>query len=266
MSLCVVKTNTQLLGDLIGWGYQPLAVAGETKRPVRSDWQSAAVSLDEVLGEGTKSFGLRLGDNGLHALKFDPSCSANPPRVISDAQKALAKGTRFFGKVIAQTMASGGVHIFYRTDSSLYPQLVSLSDQGQPLFSLMGKGEFVEITDHARFSRLEDLPLLSAEDERYLLSIAVAFDQSVLGSQTLTDFDSANSCCAILEANGWRTMAEEDLWFELEPVDQISKAAHLTVSKLTNRAFAWAGSASLPALQSMTPSSLPCYLKHRGDW
>lgn len=258
--------HTQLLGDLIGWGYQPLAVAGETKRPVRSDWQSASVSLDEVLRERTKSFGLRLGDNGLHALKFDPSCSANPQGVISEAQKALTKGKKFFGKAIAQTMASGGVHIFYRTDSSLYPQLVSLSDQGQPLFSLMGKGEFVEITDHSRFSRLGDLPLLSAEDERYLLSIAVAFDESVHRSQSLPDFDSTNSCCAILESNGWLITTEEDLWYELKLVDQESTAAHITVSKMTNRAFAWAGSASLPALQSLSPSSLTCYLKHRGDW
>ena len=61
-----------MLGDLIGWGYQPLAVAGETKRPVHSDWQTATLSLDEVLREGSSTFGLRLGDKGLYVLEFNP--------------------------------------------------------------------------------------------------------------------------------------------------------------------------------------------------
>lgn len=258
--------NKQLLGDLIRWGYQPLAVAGETKRPVRSDWQFASVSLEELLREGSSTFGLRLGDKGLCVLEFNPQSSSDPETALSDTQKVYFKDQFFSGKAIACKLTSGSVHIFYRTDTPLYPRLVSTGDQGEPLFKLLGKGDYVEIENLAKFSSLNDLPVLSADDERYLLSIAVAFDQSALVGQSKSDYDSANNCREILEANGWRTSAECDLWYELEPEEQESNGAHITVSKLTNRAFAWSGSASLPALQSMTPSSLTCYLKHRGDW
>ncbi len=258
--------ENQIVGDLIRWGYQPLAVASDTKRPVRSDWQSASISKEDVLQDGTQSFAIRLGDKGLSVLEFNPQNSTDPELMLAKTQDAYFKDQLFKGKAITCKSVSGTVHIFYRTDTPLHPRLVSTCDQGKPLFKFLGKGNYIEIDDLAKFSSLRDLPLLSAEDERYLLSIAVAFDQSVLGSQSSPDFDSANNCLTILEANGWRTMAEYDMWYELEAENQESKGAHLIVLKLTNRAFAWSSSASLPALQSMTPSSLTCYLKHRGDW
>jgi hypothetical protein len=261
-----MKINNQIVGDLIRWGYQPLAVASDTKRPVRSDWQTATFSIDEVLREGSSTFGLRLGDKGLCILEFSPQNSSDPELIFSKTKGAYFKDHLFKGKAITCTSVSGIVHIIYRTDNFLQSKLVSMTDQGKPLFTLKGEGDFIEMEDISKFSGLRDLPLLSAEDERYLLSIAVAFDQSVLGSQSSPDFDSVNNCLAILEASGWRTSAEYDLWYELEPEDQESNDARLTVSKFTNRAFAWSGSASLPANQSMTPSSLTCYLKHRGDW
>lgn len=259
--------DSQIVGGLISWGYQPLAVAGETKRPIHSKWQSSSFSEEEVLRSNPSMIALRMGDNGLQAIDVDIKNAEDPQGFLQEFREACRASPIPWNKIIQQTTMSGGVHLVYRTDKPKGNRKLSSTADGKVLVETRGVGGCIVLYNLERFAALEALPVLSGEEEQALLSIAVAFDRSKSPKRIeFKDYNDTYSCVDILEAEGWRVVGENDIWYEVLRPGNTTSTSSGKVFKDTNRAFIWSSSTSLPTEQSLTPSAVACHLKFGGDW
>ena len=259
--------SDQLLGDLIRWGYQPLAVAGETKRPVHLRWQSRSVSLEEVMKSNPQKFALRMGDKGLQAIDVDIKNAEDPQAFLQAFRNACAAVAIPWNKLIVQTTLSGGVHLVYRTDNPKSNQKLSKTVDGKVLIETRGVGGCIVIYELDKFRALVALPTLSADEERLLLSVALAFDCVAPPKRmNYAEYNDSVSCVDLLVADGWTVVGETDIWYEVLRPGNTTSTSSGKVFKDTNRAYIWSTSTSLPAEESLTPAALTCHLKYDGEW
>jgi hypothetical protein len=210
---------------------------------------------------------LRMGDNGLQAIDVDIKNAEDPQGFLQEFREACQASPIPWNKIIPQTTMSGGVHLVYRTDKPKGNRKLSSTADGKVLIETRGVGGCIVLYDIERFAALEALPVLSIEEEQALLSIAVAFDRSKPHKRMeFKDYNDTYSCVDLLEAEGWKVVGENDIWYEVLRPGNTTSTSSGKVFKDTNRAFIWSSSTSLPTEQSLTPSALACHLKFGGDW
>jgi len=210
---------------------------------------------------------LRMGDNGLQAIDVDIKNAEDPQGFLQEFREACMASPIPWNKIIQQTTMSGGVHFVYRTDKPKGNRKLSSTADGKVLVETRGVGGCIVLYNIERFAALEALPVLSSEEEQVLLSIAVAFDRSKSPKRIeFKDYNDTYSCIDILEAEGWKVVGENNIWYEVLRPGNTTSTSSGKVFKDTNRAFIWSSSTSLPTEQSLTPSALACHLKFGGDW
>lgn len=260
-----MKNNFHIVEDLIRWGFQPLAVVGDTKKPVHQKWQIGSFSIGEILESKPKRFALRMGDHGLQAIDVDIKNSSNPAQFLSSFLMAFHALGIAEDRVIIQTTLSGGVHLVYRTDNPLQSRKLAKNDTNGVLVETRGVKGCIVIYELEKFSNLENLPILTNEEENSLLSVSMSFDRS-RDSSDFRDFNLNNQCLDLLENEGWKVVSENDRWYELLRPGNTTSTSSGKVFKDTNRAFIWSTSTSLPTEQRLAPAALMCHLKFDGDW
>ncbi len=210
---------------------------------------------------------LRMGDNGLQAIDVDIKNAEDPQGFLQEFREACLASPIPWNKIVQQTTMSGGVHLVYRTDKPKGNRKLSSTSDGKVLVETRGVGGCIVLYDIERFAALEALPVLSSEEEQALLSIAVAFDRSKSPKRIeFKDYNDTYSCVDILEAEGWKVVGENDIWYDVLRPGNTTSTSSGKVFKDTNRAFIWSSSTSLPTEQSLTPSAVACHLKFGGDW
>jgi len=210
---------------------------------------------------------LRMGDNGLQAIDVDIKNAEDPQGFLQEFREACMASPIPWNKIIQQTTMSGGVHFVYRTDKPKGNRKLSSTADGKVLVETRGVGGCIVLYNIERFAALEALPVLSSEEEQVLLSIAVAFDRSKSPKRIeFKDYNDTYSCIDILEAEGWKVVGENNIWYEVLRPGNTTSTSSGKVFKDTNRAFIWSSSTSLPTEQSLTPSAVACHLKFGGDW
>ena len=263
-----MNEKAHIVGDLISWGYQPLAVAGDTKRPVHSGWPTLRFSEEEILRTKATKYALRMGDQGLQAIDVDIKNADDPQLFLSQFKEACAAAELPWDKIIGQTTLSGGVHLIYRAGNPKGSKPFVFNEAGKCIIESRGIGACVIIYEPEKFAKLETLPMLSEEEEQLLWSVALSFDQTKPTAKggNYGEYNTSTSCLDILMRHGWTVVGESERWFEVLRDGNPTSSSSGKVFKETNRAYIWSTSTSLPAGETLTPSALSCYLDYGGNW
>jgi hypothetical protein len=249
--------SKQIVGELIRWGYQPLAVAGDTKRPVHIGWTTSSFSEEDVLRTNATKYALRMGDQGLQAIDVDIKNAGDPKHFLSQFREACVTAELPWDRMIVQTTLSGGVHLIYRADNPKGSEKVALNEAGKCIIETRGIGGCVVIYEPEKFAKLETLPVLTEEEVQLIWSVALSFDQAkpIAKGGNYGEYNTSTSCLDILLRHGWTVVGETERWFEVLRDGNPTSSSSGKVFKETNRAYIWSTSTSLPTGNTYSFSS-----------
>jgi len=245
-----------LLENLIRWGYQPLAVAKDTKHPIHIKWTTGKFNAQQVLRANPSRFALRMGDKGLQAIDIDSKNAKDPKEFLQRVKDAYASVQMPMDKLIIQRTVSDGVHLIYRTDTPMRSPVLAADQKGKTLIEIRGEGACIMMYDLPKFEALEHLEPLTSEEVQLMIDVALSFDESPLkGSGSLKEYNLNHSCVDLLVQAGWTVVNESSRWTEML---RDGSTTSRTSGKVfpNNRAYIWSTSTPLPSETSLSPADI----------
>jgi hypothetical protein len=261
-----MKNSVYIVENLIKWGYQPLAVAGDTKRPVHNKWTEASFSADQVLRSHPTKLALRMGDKGLQAIDIDSKNAKDPKEFLQRVSDAYRTANFPKDKLIIQRTVSDGVHLIYRTDKPKGNTVLAKDSEGRTLIEIRGSGGCIMMYDIPKFEALEHLEPLTSDEVQLMIDVALSFDESPSKSSgSLKEYNLNHSCVDLLVQAGWSVVNEAPQWTDLL---RDGSTTSRTSGKVfpNNKAYIWSTSTLLPSETSLSPADITCHLHYGGDF
>jgi hypothetical protein len=261
-----MKNNTQLVENLIRWGYQPLGAIKKDKRPIHFKWSTRNFNAEEIFLTNPDGLALRMGDKGLQAIDIDAKNAKDPKEFLQKVTEAYASVNIPIEKLIIQRTVSDGVHLIYRTDTPKRSPVLAANPIGRTLIELRGEGACIMMYDVPKFEALEHLVPLTSEEEELMLTVALSFDERIgKESGSIKEYNLNHSCVDLLVQAGWVVVKETPQWTEMLRDGNTSSRTSGKVFP-NNRAFIWSTSTVFPNEESLSPADITCHLHFGGDY
>ncbi|MDB4587665.1 AAA family ATPase [bacterium] len=255
------QLREHVVSVLCKYGYQPIPIKSGEKRPLTLEWNTKEISFHDLLQFDTDTFGIRCGDHGLTAIDVD-SKNHNDPGAFLERflEKVFSIGIAQESYTVQNT-PSGGVHLFFRTDTPEGNQKLAMMD-GKTIIETRGVGGQCVIYDYEATGMIPSLPILQSDKVNKLIDACRSFDPDYsqpIAAQNRGSNENANALEVLLR-NGWSIVDEDGEKYRVRRPNATSPSSGV-VYKDSMTTYIFSTGSSLPAETSLGVNDLLKYLE-----
>ena len=205
------QLREHVLGVLCKYKFQPIPMKSGEKYPMLQEWTTKHLDCSELLQFDTDTYGIRCGDRGLTAIDVDSKNHQDPKAFLEQFfEKVMLVGIDRESCVVQYT-PSGGVHLFFRTDTPEGNQKLAKMDE-KTIIETRGVGGQCVIYDYEATGMIPSLPILQGDKVNKLIDACRSFDpddKKSLSAQNTNSDEDVNSLEVLLR-NGWSLVGEDE--------------------------------------------------------